>query len=399
MSPLYSAQLQMRKTRFVCISDTHNQTPKLPRGDVLIHAGDLTNQGSISELQKTVAWLEAADFEAKIVIAGNHDITLDSKFYEQYGHSFHNKHSQSPEACQKLFVESSSITYLKHEPAAVYLRSPTGPHTHFAVFGSPYSPILMNWAFQYSETESAKLWDQIPVDTDIVITHTPPKHHLDTTGRGHSSGCEALTKALWRVRPRLVVCGHIHESRGAERVRWKLDSPRGEVLEEGIKAWTDPGAGNNKQSLVDLTVRGRNPLDNDGARTRHDPSQSRSGDQPQVPQPDAVDLMLLSEGVRSSLTGSRKMAVLQGSPEDPQELPIKAEGLLSDMPDVEAFEGRMGRKETCIINAAIMAASWGGGPKRFNKPIVVDIDLPVWTATTERVILNDVEAVDRKSVV
>jgi 3',5'-cyclic AMP phosphodiesterase CpdA len=48
-----------------------DQTPKLPKGDVLIHAGDLTNQGSLSELQKTVNWLEKTDFEAKIVIAGN----------------------------------------------------------------------------------------------------------------------------------------------------------------------------------------------------------------------------------------------------------------------------------------------------------------------------------------
>lgn len=60
----------MRKTRIVCISDTHNQTPKLPPGDVLIHAGDLSNQGSITELRKTVDWLEKADYEAKIVIAG-----------------------------------------------------------------------------------------------------------------------------------------------------------------------------------------------------------------------------------------------------------------------------------------------------------------------------------------
>jgi len=63
-----------RKTRFVCISDTHNGTSngsfKLPKGDVLIHAGDLTNQGSYSELKKTVKWIEEADFEAKIVIAG-----------------------------------------------------------------------------------------------------------------------------------------------------------------------------------------------------------------------------------------------------------------------------------------------------------------------------------------
>jgi hypothetical protein len=34
-------------------------------------------------------------------------------------------------------------------------------------------------------------------------------------------------------------------------------------------------------------------------------------------------------------------------------------------------------QRTCVVNAAIMANSWGG-PKRLNKPIVVDIDLPVW---------------------
>lgn len=80
-----------RRTRIVCISDTHNSTAiKIPKGDVLIHAGDLTNQGSYSEvcptrsssgpkrlthdstvkLSKTVQWLEKLDFEAKIVIAG-----------------------------------------------------------------------------------------------------------------------------------------------------------------------------------------------------------------------------------------------------------------------------------------------------------------------------------------
>ncbi|EEY23283.1 ser/Thr protein phosphatase family protein [Verticillium alfalfae VaMs.102] len=41
----------LRRTRFVLISDTHNHTPALPRGDVLIHAGDLTNQGSYSEVR------------------------------------------------------------------------------------------------------------------------------------------------------------------------------------------------------------------------------------------------------------------------------------------------------------------------------------------------------------
>lgn len=63
-----------RKTRFVCVSDTHNQSPggcfRLPQGDVLVHAGDLTNQGTLSELQKALKWIEDANFEQKIVIAG-----------------------------------------------------------------------------------------------------------------------------------------------------------------------------------------------------------------------------------------------------------------------------------------------------------------------------------------
>lgn len=59
-----------RKTRIVIISDTHNQMPKLPPGDVLIHAGDLTNQGSYAELGRTVGWIEKSEFEAKVVVAG-----------------------------------------------------------------------------------------------------------------------------------------------------------------------------------------------------------------------------------------------------------------------------------------------------------------------------------------
>src|ERR1700712_5444312 len=62
------------KVRIVCISDTHNAAPgegyNLPKGDILIHAGDLTNQGSYSELKKAVTWLEKADFPVKVVIAG-----------------------------------------------------------------------------------------------------------------------------------------------------------------------------------------------------------------------------------------------------------------------------------------------------------------------------------------
>ena len=46
----YESGIKTRRTRFVCISDTHNRNIALPKGDVLIHAGDLTNHGSYEEV-------------------------------------------------------------------------------------------------------------------------------------------------------------------------------------------------------------------------------------------------------------------------------------------------------------------------------------------------------------
>jgi 3',5'-cyclic AMP phosphodiesterase CpdA len=63
-----------KKVRIVCVSDTHNHGPpsgfQLPKGDILIHAGDLTNRGTYIELETVASWLKEADFGVKIVVAG-----------------------------------------------------------------------------------------------------------------------------------------------------------------------------------------------------------------------------------------------------------------------------------------------------------------------------------------
>ncbi|KAI5924409.1 hypothetical protein F4810DRAFT_142303 [Camillea tinctor] len=142
MDDIPNVRPRTRRTRFVCISDTHNRTVALPQGDVLIHSGDLTNMGSFTELSKQVSWLERADFECKIVVAGNHDLTLDSSFFAQWGSHFHNDaaNPQDPAACQALLAQSPSLTYLCHESRAIKLASPSGPRTAFSVFGSPHTP-------------------------------------------------------------------------------------------------------------------------------------------------------------------------------------------------------------------------------------------------------------------
>ncbi|KAH8909147.1 Metallo-dependent phosphatase [Coniochaeta sp. PMI_546] len=405
-SPRGTRTSRTRKTRFVCISDTHNCTVKLPKGDVLIHAGDLTNQGSYSELCKAIQWLEKADFEVKIVIAGNHDVTLDAPFYSANSDTFHNQSPQSLSQCLSLVTSSPSITYLSHAPATIRLCSPTGPRTTFTVFGSPYSPCQEQgvWAFQYGRDsdQAEALWGAVPLDTDILVTHTPPYRHCDeAVSRRKAMGCEMLRRAMWRVRPRLHVCGHVHEGRGVERVMWDLD--RGgnvQYKEGGVEGWTDEGVG-GKMSLVDLTGRRGRRLENDGGH-RHEaiagsggleaaedgadgsmvedekvedgfrsdpccglylPRTAAEGPEPAVGShtptmgdPPAVFLCTGTLGLGQSLTTNRS--------------PVRS--------DTEALMGRMGRRETCVINCAVTATNWPHtGGRRFNKPIVVDLDLPV----------------------
>ena len=399
-----------RKTRFVCISDTHNAAPggafKLPKGDVLLHCGDLTNQGGFSELQKTVKWIEDADFEAKIIVAGmsltskmsgqsvtnpegNHDITLDSDFYSQYGLHFHNQSPQDPVKCREVIELSPSILWLKHEAAVIDLVSPTGPHTTFKIFGSPYSPSRGMWAFGYGPGEAPRIWDRIPLDTDIVITHTPPKYHCDETKERRASGCESLRHVLWRVRPRLAICGHVHEGRGVETVRWDLGVSSVRYKEERVERWTDPGKDNKKISLVDLTMKGKTPIDNDGSSGIWSNEAHTGGTSP-LCDPGSLPGQVVkgNPAVASSSdpTAGLGMSIVTaevGAVPSVSLTPVtRGQGGIvpSRSCDLDALSGRLGRRETCIINAAIIASSWPYplGGKKFNKPIVVDIDLPVW---------------------
>ncbi|CAG9942378.1 unnamed protein product [Clonostachys rosea f. rosea IK726] len=365
---------KLRRTRIVCISDTHNCTVKLPKGDILIHAGDITNQGSYSELSRAVKWLEEAKFEAKIVIAGNHDITLDEAFYAEHGLYFHNQNPQSHEDCLSLLTSSPSITYLNHTSQTIRLTSSDGPRTQLKVFGSPYSPRHGLWAFYYNApispstySDLPRIWDDIPLDADVVVTHTPARTHCDETDERRATGCEALRRALWRVRPRLAVCGHIHDGRGAERVTWDLTSRNVAFAERSVARWTDPAPGmeSSKISLVDLTGRRLTPsLANDGSRGEY---RGRTSTSTTTAATTVAGPVTLGSDVAVDAQVCRGTIGLGG--DDPQ----------SSRCDWEALGGRMGREETCIVNAAIMKSRYPHvGGKQFNKPIVVDLDLPVW---------------------
>lgn len=319
-----------------------------------------------------------------MVIAGNHDVTLDKAFYAEYGSYFHNQSPQSPDACLDLFTSRPSITYLDHSSATILLDKDPSRRISFTVFGSPYSPKDGMWAFGYDRANSNALvtsnsrpsdevhsqslpksgdqWSSIPLNTDIIVTHTPPYTHCDeAVSKRRALGCEDLRRALWRVRPKLALCGHVHEGRGSERVRWDIQGASGAPYSElGVERWEDPGAGpnNNKMSLVDLTSRGgRHPLDNDGSTVGQTMSAQSEGQGGACEHFDDVTATALPG------FGTRGVG---GNPD------------VSVRCDREALCGRMGRRETCVVNCAIAATNWPHrGGKRFNKPIVVDFDLPI----------------------
>ncbi|CAI7589174.1 unnamed protein product [Penicillium pancosmium] len=369
-----------RKTRFVCVSDTHGYTPseagfKLPAGDVLIHAGDLTNNGSMSELRRTMDWISKADFEIKIIVAGNHDVSLDSEFYAKHGQKFHGQKLEDPQQCMDIVTGAApSVVLLRNQTVTIRLTREKGPRTIFTVFGSPFSQFKGSWAFGYETSEAVALWDQIPPNVDIVVTHTPPHSLCDQKPDGSFVGCNSLRQTLSRIRPPLAICGHVHEGRGYRRVRWRDASIMEMHPDEGIETGDRvdrvihgalPPRGSKKLNLVDLTGKRGDRLDNHGF---------------------ACEILGLQPLSETANTRSLPLPDHAGSTAAimPDEQRNRANEALSTAPSLSTEDHYLRhlssfRKETCIVNAAIVATSWPHrGGKQFNAPIVVDIELPEW---------------------
>ncbi|KAF7562515.1 hypothetical protein G7046_g1629 [Stylonectria norvegica] len=181
----------------VCISDTHDQTVPVPPGDILIHAGDLTNAGTVADIQVQLDWLKAQPHPVKVVVAGNHDSWFDpvSRPDEDV------KTGAKPDLTGLVYLESS-----------LFVADVRGRRV--VIFGVPDIPQCgaSNFAFQYSE--GAQPWlSKVPPETDILVTHCPPLHHRDL-----GLGCPHLLREVWRVKPRLHVFGHVHWAYGREAV-------------------------------------------------------------------------------------------------------------------------------------------------------------------------------------
>lgn len=182
--------------KLVLISDTHtmHRNLELPKGDILIHAGDFTGRGKLEEVESFFNWLKEKSNKYKhiIFIAGNHDMCFEYKL------------TWLQDWLSKL---PTNVHYLEDSEVVI---------DGIKFYGSPWQPEFHNWAFNLPRGKRlADKWSLIPADTDVLITHGPPLYILDYTFRDLINvGCKDLYEKVISIKPKLHVFGHIHEGYG-----------------------------------------------------------------------------------------------------------------------------------------------------------------------------------------
>jgi Icc-related predicted phosphoesterase len=173
------------------ISDTHgkHQDLRIPDTDVLVHCGDFTMRGELVEVSSFLNWFQHQPARHRILIAGNHELTLDGSRRE------------FNEMVYCMVKNTPGITYLEQQAITI-------EGVHF--FGSPITPEFCGWAFMNTKDRIKGNWNLIPEGTDVLITHGPPYGILDINKRAQHCGCPDLLEVVERIAPKIHSFGHIH---------------------------------------------------------------------------------------------------------------------------------------------------------------------------------------------
>jgi Icc-related predicted phosphoesterase len=170
--------------RILHISDTHSKhllLKNFPKADIIVHSGDASFSGSDSEVLDFLNWFCDLDYRHKIFVAGNHDDCLDGEQIEGL-----------PDNCHYLCHSGVEIEGVKFWGV----------------------PLFTGDALKEGRTE--QIIAQIPENTDVLVSHSPPYGILDFDDNIHY-GCPDLLKAVERISPRYHLFGHIHAAYGIKK--------------------------------------------------------------------------------------------------------------------------------------------------------------------------------------
>lgn len=174
--------------RIVCLADTHSlhDNVSVPDGDVLICAGDFSNSGDRADLLRFNVWLGSLPHARKYICAGNHD-----------WNAFLERETAVSILTNGIYVQDEAVTI-----------------DGYKFYFSPFTQEFCGWAFMLPEDKLKEKWDQIPEDTDVLVTHGPPYGILDRNREGGNCGCRHLLAAVKKLKPKYHLFGHIHEGYG-----------------------------------------------------------------------------------------------------------------------------------------------------------------------------------------
>jgi Icc-related predicted phosphoesterase len=205
-------------------SDTHGVhkllEPYIPEdADILIFSGDCSNYKDAArnsiEVMEFFDWYESLSHKYKIWIAGNHCTSIERGLVK-------------PKEIQK------TTTYLQDEEIII---------EGIKIYASPWTPTFGEWAFMKSRGKLAPIWNMIPNDTDILVTHGPCYGILDISenrdGTIEFCGDKELLNRVVQVEPKYMLFGHIHDhnyciNQGMRTVSWiKTIFMNSSVVEDG----------------------------------------------------------------------------------------------------------------------------------------------------------------------
>lgn len=200
--------------KIVLISDTHglHRNLRLPHGEILVHAGDWTADSSKQSIVDFLDWLNQLPYEHKIFIAGNHETWVEQN-------------------------ENDFADLLKLYPTLTYLKDSGVTINGIKFWGAPWTPRFFDWAYNKDRGQHIKeCWDKIPDDTNVLVTHGPPRGILDETsfGKRENVGCDDLVEALQKrlANVWLHVFGHVHGPGGNWIVKGNVAFANASVVNE-----------------------------------------------------------------------------------------------------------------------------------------------------------------------
>lgn len=211
--------------RIVCISDTHGlyRNVKLPDGDILVHAGDWTNEDDYFTVRDFLTWMEEQPHPYKIIVPGNHQTWVEANLPH--------------------FIELCAAV----APSVIYLNDSGVTIDGLKVWGSGYTPEFCDYAFNVQRgPHIQRHWDMIPSDTEFLITHGPPLGTLDVTRYGaRAGGHYGCGNLAMTIRERLKslkahVFGHFHGPHGQVETKDGVTYINASVVDESYTLKSEP---------------------------------------------------------------------------------------------------------------------------------------------------------------